>query len=135
MQIGLKDVKIISDTTTYSFRIKKNHNITANFANVLYSISGSPYPLQAGFVSGTGSAFYGQNVTLTAAPNIGWEFKHWKEGETIVSTNPAYLFTVTGNRKLIAEFSLTNYSITCTALNQVKVELQLVVVYLIMDKI
>ena len=107
--------EIVSDLTSYTFRITKNRTITANFANVLYSISGIPDPIDAGFVSGTGTAYYDQIVTLTANPRIGWEFNHWEEGSVIVSNLPAYQFAVKENRDLVAVFTLKNYSITCSA--------------------
>ena len=106
---------IISDLKTFEFKITGNRTITANFANQLYSISASPDPLDAGNISGAGTAFYNQMIKLIANPNPGWDFKDWREDGNIVSTDQNYEFTVTGDRSLIATFSLTNFSITCSA--------------------
>ena len=100
-----EDDEILSNNSSYTFNITNNRSVIANFAHELYSISGAPFPIDAGFVSGSGSSFLGQVVKLTATPNIGWAFQHWKEGETIVGTSPTYEFTVKGSQVLIAVFS------------------------------
>jgi len=107
------DINISSDPN-YTFRITGNRNITANFANELYFINGSPQPVQAGIVSGTGSFYFGQPATIIATPNIGWNFNNWTENGSEVSNNPSYQFSVSGNRNLIANFNEANFTISCS---------------------
>jgi hypothetical protein len=70
----------------------------------VYSISVAANPQQAGIVTGGGNATAGSQVTVQATANQGWEFVNWTENGSQVSTNPVYVFTVTGNRALVANF-------------------------------
>ena len=56
----------------------------------------------------TGSGEYEENteVTLVAAANEGYEFVNWTAGETVVSTENPYKFTVTADVALVANFKL-----------------------------
>ncbi|MCB9219019.1 MAG: T9SS type A sorting domain-containing protein, partial [Ignavibacteriales bacterium] len=105
----------VSNTTTYRFRIISNKTFVANFAHELYAIVGLPNPVDAGIVSGTGSFFFGQTAKIIAAPNYGWDFVNWTESGSVLSTNLIYEFSVHGDRTLTANFSLTNFSINCSA--------------------
>ncbi|NLX92086.1 MAG: copper amine oxidase N-terminal domain-containing protein, partial [Firmicutes bacterium] len=70
-----------------------------------YLIQVSANPAAGGTVTGYGIYKYGNNITVTATPNNGYMFDNWSENGTVVSTNTAYTFNVTGNRKLTANFS------------------------------
>ncbi|MDD6071587.1 MAG: hypothetical protein PUC12_12375, partial [Clostridiales bacterium] len=56
-----------------------------------------------GYASGT-------SVTVSAIPNTGYMFTGWKKGETIVSTDAKYTFSVTENLNLTAEFLAHTHS-------------------------
>ena len=67
--------------------------------NVTVSANGS------GTVSGGGNNIAeGTSVTVTATPNVGYNFVNWTENGTEVSTNPSYTFTLEGDRNLVANF-------------------------------
>ena len=52
-----------------------------------------------------GNTYYqGQTCTVHAIPYNGYTFVNWTENGTQVSTNANYIFTVTGNRNLVAHF-------------------------------
>ncbi len=68
------------------------------------TIAATISPAGAGTVSGAGPYPSGATASLTASANPGWGFLDWKEGATVVSTNPTYSFTVSGDRSLVAEF-------------------------------
>ena len=70
---------------------------------------------EAGTVSGTGAYQNGATCTLTATANQGCSFLNWSENGQVVSTEASYSFVVTGNRALVANFSLPTYTITATA--------------------
>lgn len=97
---------VVSTSATYSFPIIANRNLVANFVAVNYSVVLSALPTAGGTVSGAGSYQEGSSVTVTATPNTNYIFVNWTESGTIVSTNPAYTFTITGNRTLVANFQL-----------------------------
>ena len=48
----------------------------------------------------------GTNVSLTAIPEPNYNFVNWTENETLVCIDTTYLFTVTCNRVLIANFEI-----------------------------
>ena len=54
---------------------------------------------------------YGTEYTIIATPNEGWEFLNWMENGEVISTNPVYTFTVTGQRSFIANFKRLNFII------------------------
>jgi uncharacterized repeat protein (TIGR02543 family) len=97
---------VVSTSANYSFTVTGNRTLKANFtANpVNYTIAASANPSAGGTVSGAGSYQQGQTCNLTATANTGYSFVNWTEGNTVVSTNASYSFTVSGNRTLVANF-------------------------------
>ena len=64
-------------------------------------------------VSGEGTYYHGAQVTLSATVKPGYAFVDWKNAnDTILSTNPAYTFTVTGITDLKTETKVIPYKIT-----------------------
>ena len=57
-----------------------------------------------GTVTGTGEFMEGDEVTLTATADEGYEFVNWTKGEEVVATEAEYTFTVTENVTLVANF-------------------------------
>ena len=57
-----------------------------------------------GTVTGTGTYQQGENVTITANANSGYEFKQWTKGGETVSTSPVYNFTATEDATYTAVF-------------------------------
>ena len=57
-----------------------------------------------GTVEGAGVYEQGTEATLTATPAEGYEFVNWTSGETVVSTENPYKFTVTADVALVANF-------------------------------
>lgn len=78
-----------------------------------FNISGSGYSVSAlsnnplvGSINGLTNKMFAKNetLTLTAEGIDGAEFINWTENNIVISTDPIYTFTVTGNRKLTANF-------------------------------
>lgn len=87
-----------------------------NFTTVTpYVISLSSNPLAGGTTSGGGTFNSCASVTVIATPNAGYAFTNWTEGGTIVSTNANYTFTVSGNRTLVANFTLNTYNVSLSS--------------------
>ena len=80
-----------------TFVVYKDTTLTAFFAIDSYTISTSA---ENGYVEGAGVYDYGTQITLTAIPNSGYEFKQWSNGMT---DNP-YRFIVVSDLMLDAEF-------------------------------
>lgn len=106
---------VVSSNASYSFVATANRNLTANFSQQQYTIAANANPAQGGSLSGAGTYTHGQQVSMVATANSGYAFVDWKEGSTVVSTNPAYSFTANANRNLTATFSLLQYTIAAGA--------------------
>jgi hypothetical protein len=97
---------VVSTSATYAFTIAANRTLTANYtAAANFTIAVSANPLLGGLVNGGGTFISGASATVTATANIGYTFTNWTEGVTIASTNATYLFPVTANRILVANFT------------------------------
>ena len=99
---------IVSTDTTYTFNVTANRNLIANFAQnaTQYTITTSTNPTNGGTASGGGTFTLNQSCTVKATPLTGYIFVDWTENSTIVSTDTTYIFNVTANRNLVANFFL-----------------------------
>lgn len=80
-----------------------------------YTITAEAIPGDGGTVNGAGTYYANSECTLTATANHGYAFDNWKLSNTVVSTNPTYTFTVSGNADYTANFhALTQHHITYT---------------------
>ena len=78
-----------------------------------YTINVTANPSNAGTVTGAGEYYETTTATVSAAPNVAYIFRNWKENNQVVSSDATYSFTVTGNRNLVAQFeSIPQNSIT-----------------------
>ncbi|NQX01352.1 InlB B-repeat-containing protein [bacterium] len=106
---------VVNAIPSFSFNCTGNRNLIANFA-LGHRIDLSSAPKTAGFASGAGVYENGVTVPLLAEPKPGYIFTHWTEGGTVVSTDPAYDFTSSVNRTLVANFiALPGISIESSA--------------------
>ena len=105
---------IVSTQPSYTFVVNGNRTLVANFQALPqnYTISVSANPTNGGTVTGGGTYQQGQSCTVHATANTGYTFTNWTENGNVVSTNANYTFTVTGNRTLVANFTLQQYTIT-----------------------
>ena len=108
---------VVSTQASYTFTVNANRTLVANFTALPqnYNISVSANPTNGGIVSGGGTYQEGQSCTVNATANAGYSFTNWTENGNVVSTEARYTFTVTGNRNLVAHFTLQSYTITATA--------------------
>ncbi len=80
-----------------------------------YTISTTSNPSNGGTTTGGGNYNYGTVVTVNAYQNSGYSFINWTENGSQVSTNSSYIFTVSNNRTIDANFQL-NIGIDETAI-------------------
>ena len=104
----------VSNNATYSFSVTASRNLVAEFARQTYVISATVNPTEGGSVTGTGSYIFESTCTLIATPSEGFAFVCWTEDGDPVSNEPTYEFSVTGNRNLVANFTLASYQISVT---------------------
>lgn len=112
---------VVSTSASYTFTVNANRTLVANFtasSPSSYTISTSSSPADGGTTSGGGAFAANSSVTVAASANAGYTFANWTENGVVVSTSSSYSFTVTGNRSLVANFTVngtTNYSITTSS--------------------
>ena len=80
-----------------------------------YTISVMSSPANGGLAIGGGGQPCNADTTVTATPGACSRFVNWTEDGTVVSTTTNYTFTVTGNRALVANFTLVPYTVTTSA--------------------
>lgn len=73
-----------------------------------YTITVTANPAAGGIVTGAGEYVEGDSCTLVATPNDGYQFDNWTKGNTIVSNNATYAFSVTESGDYVANFSETS---------------------------
>ncbi len=102
-----EDGNVVSEESEYSFTIASDRNLVANFELLTYEIAISLNIENAGVVIGAGIYTHGDNVTLTATPNENYKFVNWTEDGILVSEEQTYVFEITSDRKLVANFLST----------------------------
>ena len=104
----------VSTNATYTFTVTESAAYVAQFSVQSFTVNVSANPTDGGALTGGGTFNYGQNCTVTATANTGYNFVNWTEGGNVVSTNTHYTFPVTSNRTLVANFTLQTFQITAT---------------------
>ena len=86
------------------------YGVWANSVHITVESSNSNF----GYVSGEGDYVYGEDCTLEAIPNDGYEFVGWSTngGNTIISTDNPFKITATQDATYTAVFRLKSYAIT-----------------------
>ncbi|MBR3427442.1 MAG: T9SS type A sorting domain-containing protein [Bacteroidales bacterium] len=102
----------VSTNANYTFNVTESAALVAQFQLQSCAVFTSAYPVEGGTTTGGGSYLYGDNVTVTATANEGYNFINWVEDDNVVSTEANYSFTVTGSRSLTAIFELQALEIT-----------------------
>ena len=105
----------VSTSSSYPFTVMESASFVAHFQLNNYVINLSSNPSNGGTVSGGGAFHYGDNCTVTATTNSGFNFINWTENGNPVSNQPIFTFTVTSDRTLVANFTTQNYIITAMA--------------------
>ena len=81
---------------------------------VEYTVTATVNPAETGTVAGAGKYEEGKEATLTATAAEGYQFVNWTVGDSIVSTENPYKFTVTADLALVANFKVAVTTITET---------------------
>ncbi|OGV12135.1 MAG: hypothetical protein A2440_17655 [Stygiobacter sp. RIFOXYC2_FULL_38_25] len=107
---------------TFSPSCRTCSNITCNLTDQNFTASINTYLLTITSVNGTviknpdlASYTHGTQVQITATPSAGYTFTGWS-GDASGSANPITV-TMTGNKNIIANYSINTYSLTITSEN------------------
>ena len=97
-------------------------SISLTCKNYYPTLSISSNDTTMGTVSGdSGVIFSGTNVNIVATPNAGYRFVGWYKGDTLISPNASYSFTM-GNVDLsyVARFTYESYNLVVESESDVK---------------
>ena len=95
---------VVSSDATYTFNVTGDRTLVANFELQTFEVRVSIKPEEAGSVTGGGTYNYGEEVTLTVVRNENWAFQNWTEDGEVVSEETTYVFIITSDRDLDANF-------------------------------
>ena len=73
--------------------------------NCQNEITVTAYPEVCGTVTGSGTYYEGETITIVATPNDGFSFGYWEKDGEFVSESPSYTFVVIGNEQYNAVFA------------------------------
>jgi hypothetical protein len=93
----------VSTVTNFRFNVSANRELVGHFA-LGNRVDVSSEPVNGGTVSGGGIHGAGALVTVRACALPGYVFREWTEGGGPVSASPAYSFTSTVSRVLVANY-------------------------------
>lgn len=105
----------VSASAVYPFTVSADRSLVANFAPITCTIATSASPSAGGSTSGGGVVNSGDNVTVVASANAGYNFVNWTEGGAEVSTSASYNFTASADRTLVANFVRITYTVATSA--------------------
>ncbi len=97
-----------SASANYTFTVSRSRSLTANFTLPTYQITALNNPVAGGFVSGTGTYFYGTTNVLTATANYGYRFTNWTENGNLLAASATFTNVVTSNRVVVANYAEAN---------------------------
>ncbi len=95
----------VSTNADYTFTVTEDATYIANFEVATYTISVNANPSAGGSVSGAGVYTHGENVTITATANEGYNFINWTKNGTLMSENATETFTATESATYQANFA------------------------------
>jgi len=96
----------VSNTASYTFTATADRTLTASFIQV-YHVTATAAPSVGGTTEMDSSSYkLNENARADAVPSSGYQFVNWTENGTVVSTANPYKFNVTGDRSLVANFSV-----------------------------
>jgi len=85
--------------------------LTAVFKIKQYEVTLSASPTNGGTVTGADTYDCGSEVTVVSTPADFYDFVGWFVGETLVSEDAEYTFTVTEDVDLEARFTIESYNV------------------------
>ena len=88
-----------------------DRDLIANFSEKQFLVTTKVNPALSGITTGDSNYTNLSFVTVTAYPNIGWEFNNWSENDNILAADTAFSFIVLQDRELTANFRKKIYAL------------------------
>ncbi len=95
----------------YTLNAEEDYRFTVHFSEAKYEIKAGVDPEEAGKVSGEGTFEKGEEVTLEASPEKGYEFSARNENGEKISSSGEYTFKVESDKNLVAVFGELDFEI------------------------
>lgn len=107
------DGTLVSSLKSYSFKMPYEDVIyTAKFEWTPYSVSININDTFMGLITGDGSYTYGQTVSLVAAPNDHYSFFGWYDGDSLLSQDSSYSFSMPDKSLTYTAKFVKNYKLS-----------------------
>ena len=106
---------LVSEDAEYTFTVTEDVDLVAKFTLKTFEVTVTAEPEEGGVVSGGGTYDCGREITVVATPADCYDFDGWFVGETLVSEDAEYTFTVTEDVDLVAVFTLKTFEVVATA--------------------
>jgi hypothetical protein len=102
---------VISDSPVFDYTMPdENVVLQANFTGILYPLTLQAIPTGAGTLNGGGDYLAGQQITVNATANTGYEFVNWTKDGVIISVQPEFVFTMPAAPAILqANFEQTSF--------------------------
>ena len=102
-----------STASPYAFTVTQDTLLVAYFEPATFTVTLNNANPGCGIVSGSGSVNYGSRHNIAAAPNYGYRFIRWDDGDI----NAHRTITVTNNVTLTAYFGVRQFSVSALPAN------------------
>ena len=105
--------EVVSTDNPWSFEVRKNSNLTANFVLNYYDVTVVAEPTAGGAASGGGTDIPCDSlITVAATPETCYTFAGWwtQDGNFVTTNNP-YTFNVIKSDTLVAHFEIIGFNI------------------------
>jgi hypothetical protein len=99
-----EDDVVVSTDTVYPFTVTKSRNLVANFEEFKYIVNIIPNDSIYGNTTGSGKYDLNEIVKARAVAMEGYQFVNWTRDGIVISSENPYIFTVTENINLVANF-------------------------------
>lgn len=113
-----------SQNAVFEYNVVSHGNAEANNTSSIgfqivtfFTVAAQTSPGGAGLLNGTGQYASGATVSLTATPitnTLPYIFVNWTEDNAFQSANSNYLFVISGDRHLVANFTLPSYQVSAS---------------------
>ena len=109
----------VSKNSIYTFEVKEDISLVANFRLKSYNVEVISNPVEGGNVSGSGTFTYGDIVTVSSTPNKLYKFINWTINDIEVSISESFQYTVKEDVKIVANFEKILYKVNIDINNNV----------------
>ncbi|MCL2435541.1 MAG: InlB B-repeat-containing protein [Lentimicrobiaceae bacterium] len=110
-----KNGDTVSWNEIYPFTVEENCTLIANFEQKYFYITVSPDPPDGGLALESGYYPCGDTGTFCAVEFPDYDFIKWTEDNVFVSDENCIIFEVTGDRELVAHFTLKSFEVIVSA--------------------